>query len=248
MIDIHAHILPKLDDGARDLSSALRMAELAVQSGVTAMVATPHSNMPMRFRNYWGDSLRRSIEEFRECLQEEGIPLEIYPGMEIFGTEETARLLQDGKLMTIAGSRYPLVEFPFVDYEHSATEILEEICACGYRPVVAHPERYEYVQENPEWINIWVELGCLLQINKGSLLGYFGDRPEALAHSLVDRGFACVVASDAHSHTRRTPWMTDIWELLSEEYSADTAQLLLQKNPERLVNDKTIDGMKPEWF
>lgn len=248
MIDIHAHILPGLDDGSPDLECSLAMAELAVESGVTGVAATPHCNMPGRFANYWGKSLRQEIGRFRRELEKAGIRLEIYPGMEIFGTPDVPELLRTGRLTTLGGSRYPLIEFPFHEYGLQATEILREVIALGYRPVVAHPERYRYTQEDPMLLNRWVGMGCLLQLNKGSLLGRFGRSAEALAISLIDRGFAAAVASDAHSPAVRTTWMLEVWDLLCAEYSENAAKLLLEENPRRLLQNEEIENEEPEWF
>ena len=154
MIDLHAHILWDLDDGARDPEESLRMAELAVDSGVSHMVATPHC------RDGGVGAVREATAFLRELLKESGIPLKVYSGMEIFGSVETARLLQEGKLLTLNHSRYPLIEFEFMSDGIPETEILRSVLQAGYRPLVAHPERYVYAQENPELINTWVRMGC----------------------------------------------------------------------------------------
>ena len=248
MIDIHVHILPELDDGAPDMEAALTMAELAVRSGVTAMIATPHSNMPDYFENYYGEGLYEAFTSFRSAIRRAGIELQVYLGMEIFGTPQTAQLLRQGRLTTLAESGYPLIEFPFRNYEQEATQILRQVAAMGYRPVVAHPERYAYVQDNPAIVNEWLKMGCLLQLNRGSLQGHFGRAPQVMAYSLVERGFASFVASDAHSALQRTTWMLDAYTLLQEEFGEDTARLLLEDNPRRILLNRVIFMREPEWF
>ena len=118
----------------------------------------------------------------------------------------------------------------------------------GLRPIVAHPERYRYAQEEPRLLNLWADMGCLLQVNRGSLLGRFGPRAEALGSSLVARGFAAFVASDAHTSVVRTPWMRDVQELLRREYSHRSARLLLEENAERVLRNETIEMDEPDWF
>lgn len=248
MIDIHAHILPGLDDGAANMYTSLEMAALAVESGVEVIVATPHSVEPGREKNYWSPKLAQAIRDFRRELERAGIPLIVAPGMEILGTPEVPGLLAERRLIGLNDSRYPLIEFAFFDFASESTEILEEILAQGMRPVVAHPERYRYVQEDPRLLNLWVEMGCLLQVNKGSLLGRFGRREQRLALELVDRGFAHVVASDAHSHDRRTTWMGEVREVLREEFSPETAERLLEGHPLALLRDEELDCDEPEWF
>ena len=242
MIDLHSHILPELDDGAQSLEDSLAMARMAVESGVTSMVATPHCAEDRRQEVYEAWKL------LREALKESGIPLRLFAGMEIFGAPDTAKLLQEGKLFTLNGSRYPLIEFDFHSSGEEETRILRSVRKAGFRPVVAHPERYSYVQRDPELINYWFRMGCLLQVNRGSLLGRFGPRAQATAYELVERGFATVIASDAHSRNYRTPWMEDVWKLLNREISPICARTLLRENPRKIIKDEEIPPVQPEWF
>lgn len=242
MIDLHSHILPELDDGSRSLSQSLEMARLAVESGVTGMAATPHCI---------GDraqEVRSAVLLLREALREAGIPLRIYMGMEIFGTADTARLLREGKLFTVNSSRYPLIEFAFYSDGGEETRILQSVIQAGYQPLVAHPERYSYIRENPELVNLWKRMGCLFQVNRGSLTGRFGNDVRQMGMTLVERGFASVVASDAHSSAVRTPWMRDVWELLTREVSPVAAEYLLLRNPQSILKNEQLLPAEPEWF
>ena len=242
MIDLHSHILPGLDDGAQTLGDALAMARMAVRSGITAVAATPHC----------ADDRVREVTEawqlLREALDECAIPLRLYPGMEIFGTPDTAAMLRRGQLLTINGSPYPLIEFSFGIDGDSVTRILQSVCAAGFVPIVAHPERYSYVRHDPELINRWHRMGCRMQINRSSLLGRFGAAEQDMAGELVDRGFATVIASDAHSARMRTPWMEDIRTLLRREYSPMCARLLLLENPRAILKGEQLPPVEPEWF
>ena len=242
MIDLHCHILPELDDGAQNLWDSLSMARMAVDSGITAMVATPHC-MDDRSREVYA-----AWQLLQEALQENEIPLKVFPGMEIFGTPDTARMLQEGKLFTLNGSRYPLMEFAFRSDGADETQILRSVCRAGFQPVVAHPERYAYVRENPRLINHWARMGCLIQVNRGSLLGRFGRQAQEMAFELTDRGFTSVVASDAHSPRIRTPWMKDVRQLLSERISPECAVRLLKDNPKKILKNEDILPAGPEWF
>lgn len=242
MIDLHCHILPELDDGSRSLEESLAMARMAVDSGVKAMAATPHC----------AEGNAREVMEtwslLRQALEEAQIPLKLLPGMEIFGTPETPRLLREGKLITLNGSRYPLIEFSFRSDAEQETGILRSVCKMGFRPVVAHPERYDFVRENPEIVNRWHRMGCLLQVNRGSLLGRFGGSVRMMAEELTARGFVAAVASDAHSPRVRTPWMADVRELLAQEISPRYARALLRDNPGRILKDEPITLAEPDWF
>ena len=242
MIDLHSHILPELDDGAQSLRESLSMARMAVESGVTAMAATPHCSHD-RTRDVFA-----AWQLLQQALVENEIPLKLFPGMEIFGTGETAQLLSEGKLFTLNGSRYPLIEFSFRSDGAEETRILRSVCKAGFRPVVAHPERYGHIQQDPELINRWYRMGCLLQVNRGSLMGRFGTKAQHMGFELVERGFATVVASDAHSSRVRTPWMEDVRDVLHREISPRCAKVLLQENPRKILKNEDIPPVEPEWF
>lgn len=242
VIDLHSHILPELDDGSQSLEESLAMARVAVDSGVTAVAATPHC-MEGRAREV--DSAWRLLAEALEVME---IPLKLYEGMEIFGTRDTLRLLREGKLFTLNRSRYPLVEFGFQTSGEEETRILGDLLQAGFIPVVAHPERYRYIQQEPELANKWKRMGCVFQVNRGSLLGRFGRNAQAMALELVDRGFAAAVASDAHSPQMRTPWMADVRDLLLKRYPESMVRDLLVRNPDRILKNELLSPAEPEWF
>lgn len=242
MIDLHCHILPGLDDGAQELEEALHMAHIATESGVSAIVATPHCMDGGVHR------VRATINLLRQALQHCNIPLKLYTGMEIFGSFDTARLLKAGRLLTLNHSRYPLIEFEFVSDGQQETAILQSVLDAGFCPLVAHPERYVYAQQAPEILDRWIRMGCLLQVNKGSLTGRFGKDSQALGLELVERGLATVVASDAHATNARTPWMYDTWDLIARYISPIAAELLLLENPRRILQNAPINMPEPEWF
>ena len=242
IVDIHSHILPELDDGAQNLRQSLEMARLAVESGVRVMAATPHCSSD-RTRE-----VRAAVRLLRDALDEEQIPLRIMMGMEIFGTPDTARMLSQGMLFTLNNSRYPLIEFDFGGDGNLERRILSDVIRAGYIPIVAHPERYLCVQRDPELVNEWHRMGCLFQVNRGSIVGRFGEEAEAMALELVRRGFATAVASDAHAPQMRTPWMEDVWNYLRREIAPAAAACLLWENPRRILKNQQPLPLEPELF
>lgn len=242
MIDLHSHILPGLDDGAQSLEESLAMARVAVEGGITSMAATPHCREDRTQEVYAAWHL------LRDALRENRIPLRLFPGMEIFGTRDTARLLREGRLFTLNGSRYPLIEFSFRSDGEEETWVLNSVCKLGFVPIVAHPERYAYVQKNPALIDRWHRMGCRMQVNRGSLLGRFGPRAQSMGMELVERGFAVLVASDAHSPKLRTPCLEDVRRLLEREISPLCARTLLLDNPRKILKDEEFLPVTPEWF
>lgn len=242
MIDLHSHILPGLDDGAGSIEESMEMARMASQQGIRVMVATPHCAEDLT------RDVRSGVKLLREVFAEAKIPVQLYTGMEIFGTFDTARLLRQGRLLTLNGSKYPLIEFAFHTDGAEETEILEDVIAAGYTPLVAHPERYRYICTDPELVNRWTEMGCLFQINRGSLLGRFGLDAQQMGMELVYRGFATVVATDAHSPEIRTPRLRDVYRLLSREISPVVAETLLCRNPHLILKNEQLPPAEPDWF
>lgn len=241
MTDLHCHILPDVDDGAGGMEVAVSMAQMAWDSGVGTIVATPHCNLPGEVRkNYISDSLARRYAEFQRVLRQQNIPLRVVPGGEVYWSEEVPALFQRGLLPTIADSRYLLVEFDFDILAGEIDRALNELSKQGVTPVVAHPERYSAVQRSPELIVPWFEKGYVIQLNKGTILGKMGRDSERTAEFILRHGLAHVVASDAHSASYRTPHMKEIYSYLETEYSPEYASVLLVENPHRIVFNQSL--------
>lgn len=246
MIDIHAHILPGIDDGARDMYDTLEMASIAADSGVTAIVATPHCNIPGYFDNYFDKFYIDTFNRASEAIYKEGIPVRLLPGMEVFSTYDLPKLIVDKKIMPLNQSRYILMEFDFGEDPEFASDVLRRVTEVGAKPVVAHVERYEFVQEYPEIIKEWNKKGYVIQVNKGSFLGGFGRHAQQTAYELLKHDLVSVVASDAHSPYSRTPYLQEAYEEICTEYPKKKVELLFQTNPRNICkNDKIV---KPEWI
>lgn len=240
MIDIHAHILPGIDDGARDIYDTLDMAAMAAESGVTAMIATPHCNLPGGYGAYFNEEYMEAYRYAAEAIEQERIPLKLYPGMEVFASPGLSELLAEGRVMTLNESRYLLVEFDFEEDEEYAAAILRQIQRMKAVPVVAHAERYAFVQEHPEIVKEWQKQGILVQVNKGSYQGRFGRRAAGTAWLLTDHYLVTAVASDAHSPQMRTPYMADVRRELLREYPREYVQALFEDNPRAILEDRPV--------
>lgn len=248
MIDIHTHILPGLDDGAQTLSDALEMAELALDGGVDTIVATPHSNQLGRFENFDTAHLKHVWSQLRQALQSERIPLQLYLGMEIFASDDLCEKIHEKALLSLNHSRYYLVEFAFDEAPEYIGDTLDSMVSIGAIPIIAHPERYFCVQDFPSLIYHWLQLGCLTQLNKGSIFGKFGRHAQVAAEYLLAHQLITCVASDAHSPVMRTTYMGDIIDYVFETYGEREMLRLLFENPDRILHDRDIPrhGILPE--
>lgn len=239
MIDIHCHILPHVDDGAEDTEEALAMARIAVDCGVRTLVATPH------FRGMEEDldelaPFRRRFEKLRSVLEAERIPLTLHLGAEILCLPETVELAREGKLPVIGETGYVLCEFFFDAPYEFMDRILAGIAGAGYRVVVAHPERYDAIIDDPRGARRWFRKGYVIQVNKGSILGAFGTGAQQTGRWLLDMGCVHIVASDAHSPRRRTTDLSLVRRWLLERYEEDYARILLEENPRRLLGNQDM--------
>ena len=246
MIDIHSHILPGLDDGSQDIYDTLEMIRLAARSGIAAMVATPHCNIPGGYENYFDENYIESVQRVRDAVHKEGIPVNILPGAEAFGTDELAELLNNGKIMTLNQSRYLLVEFSFDEDPAFVQHVIRKLSEIKVIPIIAHAERYEFVQKNPDLVYDWRKKGYPIQVNKGSFQERFGRRAAKTAYELLNHHLVSVVASDAHSPHVRTPYMADVYEELLMEYPKEYLEMLFYENPRRICQNEPILGFKPK--
>ena len=248
MTDIHSHIIPGVDDGSPNLASSLEMLSMAAESGVKRIAATSHCNIPGMFSNYADVGLRGRLKRLQDAAAEEKIPIEIVRGMEVYSTEDMADLIRNKRVWTLNGTRYFLMEFAFDEEPAFCEEILSDVKACGLKPVIAHPERYYFVQDEPQIAFEWCTSGCVLQLNKGSILGRFGEGPERTADALLRHGLAACVASDAHSPRARTTDMQEVRQYLRRVYGDDYMRLLLEENPGRILKGQGLLGYQPQPF
>lgn len=239
MIDIHCHILPDFDDGAASLEESLQMAWMAAYSGVTDIAVTPHFRGEAEFLTNWS-AIKRRFDILQAAIADEQIPLAVHLGAEVLCLPETPELAARRVLPALSGTTYLLTEFYFNESYAYMDEMLQEIAAAGYAPVVAHPERYAAIQHDPRRLEKWFRRGYVLQVNKGSILGSFGSRAEQAAHWILEAGLAHAVASDAHSSHSRTPHMTAVRDWLENCCGAHYASILLKENPRRVLQGKPM--------
>ena len=237
MFDIHCHIIPGIDDGADILADTLKMAELAVSGRCSGIICTPHCRPDC---DYDVSMLPLVVKKLGELLVRRGIRLSLYPGQEILLDETSAGRLISGELLTLNGSVYPLVEFEFEGAERMAFRLLDRLVAHGFVPVIAHPERYDFISKRGAADELRA-MGCVLQLNKGSFKGAFGDMAMKNARMLMDDRLADAVASDAHGPYFRTPYLADVHEYISTEWSIGYADLLLRDNPFRIITNRRIE-------
>lgn len=234
IIDLHNHILPGVDDGARSMESAVEMAALAARCGIHTIVATPH----------YQKGCSASVEELEDAfsllvsaLDYEQIDVKLERAMEIMASDDLPDLLREKKVWTYPHTRYFLVEFaPDEDAEYFDW-LLDRCVAAGFTPVIAHPERYHAVRRRPEMAQLWARKGYGVQINRDSLLGLFGEQPFYCADLLLRKGWANCIASDAHTPQFRNPHWGEAFRQLPGVYGFQSLADCLEAVPERILRN-----------
>lgn len=247
MIDIHSHILPFVDDGAKDVETAFEMLKMASDASTSAVVLTPHSNLYENDKNLLFE-LNFVFEAFKKKVKKEAIHIDIYLGGEIFANDDVIDLAKNRVLPTINNSRFMLIEFDFYTSSRYIMQTVKTLSLMGYVPIVAHPERYECIKKSPTSSVEILNNGGLLQINKGSILGDFGAGAKLCAHELLSHRLAQFVASDAHSTDYRNMDMELAFDIISNEISEDMAIRLFKTNPEAVLNNEKLKISKPLLF
>ncbi len=235
MIDLHSHILPQLDDGASDSSVSLAMARLMVAQGVTTVACTPHI-LPGLYHNS-GPDIRDATQRLQELLDREEIPLHLVSGADIHMTPNFVAGLRSGQLLTIADSRYVLVEPP----HHTAPPQLEDfffnLVVAGYVPILTHPERLSWVPSRYGIIKKLVQSGVWMQITAGSFAGAFGRNALYWAERMLDEGCVHLIATDAHDAERRPPDLAAGRDLVAKRVGPEEAQRLVLTRPMGILED-----------
>lgn len=241
MIDLHCHIIPWADDGAKDAHTACGMARHALKNGVEVIVATPHCNLRGMQNNFRGQDYEYRLGMFRSLLRQHHIPLELLPGAELFAHPSNLRqILDERRAVTLNRSRYLLVEFDFGSPGSDISDALDLIARKNLIPVVAHPERYRAVQDEPTLPRRWSRQGYVLQINKGSILGQLGEGSRDAAMQMLHAQIAHVIASDAHDTHYRTTGFLSLLPVLEKVCPSDYISLLLRDNPESILLDGRV--------
>ncbi|MHB0976437.1 MAG: tyrosine-protein phosphatase [Candidatus Aquicultorales bacterium] len=232
-VDIHAHILPLMDDGAVSIEESVEMAALAASRGVSRMVATPHLNEAFSWDR---DLLESEVSALNDALHKANVKLEVYTGAEIRATSAVFESLDAGELPTLAGSSYLLLEMPFEEIPFFMGELVFRMKTNGLTPVLAHPERTLAVQRKPRKLESLIAQGCLLQINASSIDGRFGAHHTA-AVELIRRGWAFALASDAHDLTSRPPGLRSAIHAATRLFGGKKAMELVYRNPGLIIED-----------
>jgi protein-tyrosine phosphatase len=226
LIDIHTHILPFVDDGSDDISSSVEMIKQEIDFGVTDIYLTPHY---MKIRNYLSsfEKNKKIFEDLYSELKKQNLKINLHIGNEIYATNKLVSYLKSGKVIPLGNTSYVLIEFSLDDEDYDIGEAINNLVSLGYKPIIAHPERYDYISF-PKDFNIMRRMGALIQINAGSIFGQYGKKTKKIALQLLKKDMVDFVASDVHDF--RENHLLEAYNYISKKYSNERAEKLFN-NP-----------------
>ncbi|MGH9173190.1 MAG: tyrosine-protein phosphatase, partial [Vicinamibacterales bacterium] len=237
MIDLHTHILPGIDDGARDLDETLAMLEIAVADGIETIVATPHYDA---LDPAFPAVVQARLEEVRNLVNERNLPIVIASGYELMLTPELLARKVTARELALGGSRYILVELPVPFWPPYVRTGLLALREADLEVIIAHSERYEPVASDIEVAHELTEAGFLLQVNADSLAGVGSRVAQRTARELVRRGLVSVLASDSHSPRRRAPRLRAAAAEATRLIGPAAAAALVTTNPAAILADRDL--------
>lgn len=237
-IDIHSHILPGIDDGAKDETESLEMLKIAAEAGVRAVIATPHFHY--RRGHATPAQVKTTALKMQELLDERNIPLQIYTGNELYYTHELVEIVKAGEALTMADSDYVLLEFSVgTDRRKIQNAVYQFLCE-GYNPIIAHIERYAAFQKHPEFVGEIYEMGAYYQVNADSLYGNASWNVKRFTKKLIKNDNVAFLATDAHDSVQRSPKFEKALEWIAKKYGEAQIEEYLIGNPNKILKNETI--------
>jgi protein-tyrosine phosphatase len=245
LIDLHAHLLPGIDDGAADEEQSLEMARMAVADGITVQACTPHI-LPGVYNNS-GPEIRAKVAQLQCRLREAGIPLRLVIGADMHITPNLVAKLRSGEGLSLNDTRYVLVETPHHVLPPHAEDVFFDLAAAGFVPVMTHPERMSWIDRHYAVVKRLAEGGTWMQLTAGALTGRFGRTAQYWSERMLDEGLVHIVATDAHDTSRRPPRLSEAVEVLTARVGESEAKQLVLTRPGGILNNRLPSELLGGW-
>lgn len=239
LIDIHAHILPGMDDGPSTLEKSIRMALIALEDGIHTIIATPHCHNGVYFNSK--DSIISACERFNQSLRQNNIDLIVLPGCEAHLSPEILDELERDNLLTLNDNgRYLSVELPDPFIPGTAINFINRMRDRGIVPVITHPERNSLLRRDMEILRDLISAGALSQVTAASITGHFGKGAMRSGVKILKQGMAHLIASDAHSTKSRPPILSEAIRRLSSIMDDKEVKKICYDNPGMVIRGEVL--------
>ncbi len=239
MKDLHSHILMGIDDGSKSIEESIAILKKAKKAGVTDIMLTPHYIKNSKY-NYNNKEKGKLLEKLKRRMKEEDLNINLYLGNEIYIDEDIIKLIKEDEIHSLNNTKYLLVELPMMSELNDANEIFFELIRKGYRIILAHPERYTYIQEDISKLDEFIKMGVLMQGNYLSLYGKYGDKAEKTLKQLLKEKKVQFLASDIH-HDKNEYHLEELEKYLYKIVKdKEMIKDLLERNFDKVINDIEI--------
>lgn len=243
MIDFHSHIIPNVDDGSRSVEETFELLKEAKEAGFSGVISTSHYmeeyyETDVAERNVW-------IKAISESLGKKDIDLNLYLGNEVYITKNIINLLETRKATSINNSNYVLFEFPMNSKPMDMYDIIYDMLEYKLIPILAHPERYSFVQKDPNLVYDLIQKGVLMQSNYGSIIGMYGEKAEIIVRKLLENNMVHFLGSDVHRSGSVYPKIHNCLREIETIIGEDKLEEISSVNPELVVENKRIDIDEP---
>jgi len=247
MIDIHCHILPGLDDGARSIEESMQMCRMSYQDGVRKVVATPHtlngtyqnnrSTILSKVREL--NTILKKINQLNEMEELDPIDLVVLPGADVHFSEDIIDQLDEGRAITIRdGGRFLMLEFPSYGIPYRVEDVLFQLISRRIIPIISHPERNLEIVHRPKRYYEMIRMGCLGQVTALSLEGGFGPAVKRVAEKLIRKRLIHFIASDGHSADARPPILSDALKAAEGILGKEEASKMVNEYPQAVLEGR----------
>lgn len=239
-IDIHSHILYGIDDGSKTLEESIEIIKQHIEMGFTSIVATPHYIENSKYITN-NQKKQNILNNLKKEIKNKNLNVNLYLGNEVFINNNLEKLLNTNEISSINGSKYLLIELPMHNKIKNINDIIYELRIKGIIPIIAHPERYEFVQKNPKIVKDWIEEGALLQSNYGSIIGIYGNKAKKTIKKLLKQNKITFLATDIHFPNNKIYLnMEKIKKKIKKIIGEEKLKELMITNPKKIISNKEI--------
>lgn len=244
MIDFHTHILPNIDDGSKSVEETFNLIKEAESVGFDSIISTSHYienyyEIPVEERQEWINALSGALEK-------EKINVDLYLGNEVYFSENIIKLLNENKIAKMNNSKYMLFEFAMNIKPINIYDVIYELIQNKITPILAHPERYRFVQQDPTLIYELLDTGVLMQTNYASIIGWYGEKAEILAKKFLESNMISFLGTDVHKQNTIYPKIPEILKKLEDIIGKEKLYELTTLNPKKVLQNEEVENPEPK--
>lgn len=246
MTDFHSHIIYGVDDGADTIENSIAILKNAKMAGFNNIILTPH--YMENYYEYPTDEIENRVYELKKVCKKEKIDINLYQANEVYITNNMIKLIEEEKISTINKTKYVLFELPMNEEPQNLLEVIYMLKEKNIIPIIAHPERYRYIQKNPNKLIELIDMGVLFQANYGSIIGQYGKECKTTVKLLIKNNFIHFLGTDVHKTANIYSKISKVRKELKKLITEKQIEELVQKNAEMILKNESIEVKIPNMI